>query len=156
MRYLITLTLLMCIVHCNHERQNCTSILWFIHSGRFWPPNNCFMWYIVFLCVLIALFYVKCLYLVLFMHVLCQKWRNKTVIYFVKNALNYTLFNAIISSHCLNHYQLWRLIMSFGSLGYLESCIWGFTYFRQVTIMAARIYFGSLYIYTNFIKVYDD
>ena len=30
---------------------NCTGILSFIHSGRFWPPNNCFMWYIVFLCV---------------------------------------------------------------------------------------------------------
>ena len=37
--------------------------------------------YCVFMCFWLLLYYVKCLYLVLFMHVLCQKWRNKTVIY---------------------------------------------------------------------------
>ena len=45
--------------------------------------------------------------------------------------------------------------MSFGSLRYLESCIWGITEFRHVTVISARIHFGSLCIYTDFIIVYD-
>ena len=46
----------------------------YIAFGRFWPPNNCFMWYIVFLCVFNC-FYVMWNVFILFY--LCM--------YFVRN-----------------------------------------------------------------------
>ena len=65
-------------------------------------------------------------------------------------ALKFTLFNAIISLQCVNHQVLWRLIMSLGSLRYFRIIYTKITYFRQLTIMSAGIYSGSLCMYISF------